>query len=50
MDTKQLNDALARLFIDEGERVVFWHDPAHEFIDFMNRGSPGIPVVDHKRL
>ncbi|MGH8060178.1 MAG: BREX-1 system phosphatase PglZ type A, partial [Candidatus Entotheonellia bacterium] len=37
MDTKQLNDALTRLFIDEGERIVFWHDPAHEFIDFMNR-------------
>ena len=37
MDTKQLDDALARLFIDEGARIVFWHDPAHEFMDFMNR-------------
>ncbi len=37
MDTKQLNDALAKLFVAEGERIVFWHDPAHEFIDFMNR-------------
>jgi hypothetical protein len=37
MDTKQLDDALARLFIDEGARIVFWHDPAHEFVDFMNR-------------
>src|SRR5713101_10035761 len=37
MDTKQLDDALARLFVDEGARIVFWHDPAHEFIDFMNR-------------
>ena len=37
MDTKQLNDALAKLFVDAGERIVFWHDPAHEFIDFMNR-------------
>jgi uncharacterized protein (TIGR02687 family) len=37
MDTKQLNDALAKLFVDAGARIVFWHDPAHEFIDFMNR-------------
>jgi uncharacterized protein (TIGR02687 family) len=37
MDTKQLNDALAKLFVDAGERIVFWHDPAHEFVDFMNR-------------
>jgi hypothetical protein len=36
-DTNQLNDALARLFLDAGERIVFWHDPAHEFVDFMNR-------------
>ena len=37
MDTKQLDDALARLFVDDGERIVFWHDPAQEFLDFMNR-------------
>jgi uncharacterized protein (TIGR02687 family) len=37
MDTKQLDDALARLFVHEGARIVFWHDPAHEFVDFMNR-------------
>src|SRR5215831_10456503 len=37
MDTKQLDDALAKLFVDEGERIVFWHDPAQEFLDFMNR-------------
>ena len=37
MDTKQLNDALSKLFVDEGERIVFWNDPEHEFIDFMNR-------------
>jgi hypothetical protein len=37
MDTKQLDDALARLFRDEGARIVFWHDPAHEFIDFITR-------------
>jgi len=37
MDTKQLNDALAKLFVDAGERIVFWHDPTHEFVGFMNR-------------
>ena len=37
MDTKQLDDALARLFVDDGERIVFWHDPDQEFLDFMNR-------------
>jgi uncharacterized protein (TIGR02687 family) len=37
MDTKQLNDALSKLFVDEGERIVFWNDPEHEFIDFMDR-------------
>src|SRR4029453_6224278 len=37
MDTKQLDDALARLFVDDGERIVFWHDPAQEFLDFVNR-------------
>src|SRR6266566_2700744 len=37
MDTKQLDDVLARLFIDDGARIVFWYDPAHEFLDFMNR-------------
>ena len=37
MDTKQLDDALTRLFVDDGERIVFWHDPEHEFLDFMDR-------------
>src|SRR5215813_11363829 len=37
MDTKQLDDALAKLFLDEGARIVFWHDPAQEFTDFITR-------------
>jgi hypothetical protein len=37
MDTKQLNDVLAKLFVDEEERIVFWNDPEHEFIDFLDR-------------
>ena len=32
MDTKQLNDALERIFDEEGERIVFWHDPEREFL------------------
>jgi uncharacterized protein (TIGR02687 family) len=31
MDTKQLNEALERLFIEEKERIVFWNDPEREF-------------------
>ena len=31
MDTKQLNDALERLFVEEGQRIVFWNDPDQEF-------------------
>ncbi len=35
MDTKQLNDALNRRFIEEEERIVFWHDPQREFTDVV---------------
>ena len=31
MDTKQINDALDRLFKDESARIVFWNDPEKEF-------------------
>jgi hypothetical protein len=37
MDTKQLNEALSKLFVDEGARIVFWNDPEHEFIDFTSQ-------------
>ena len=37
MDTKQLTDALEKLFTNEGERVVFWNDPDKEFLGFMNQ-------------
>ncbi len=36
MDTKQLNDALNRLFFEEEERIVFWHDPQREFTDVVS--------------
>ena len=31
MDTKQINDALDRLFREEETRIVFWNDPEKEF-------------------
>ena len=37
MDTKQLTDALEKLFVEEGERVVFWNDPDKEFLGYMNQ-------------
>jgi len=27
MDTKQVNNALEKLFLEEDERIVFWNDP-----------------------
>ncbi len=35
MDTKQLKDALNRLFFHERERIVFWHDPQAEFAEVV---------------
>lgn len=35
MDTKQLNDALERLFSEEKERIVFWNDPEREFTNTL---------------
>jgi uncharacterized protein (TIGR02687 family) len=37
MDTKQLTDSLERLFVEEGERIVFWNDPDQEFLGYMNQ-------------
>ena len=37
MDNKQLTDALAKLFVEEDERVVFWNDPEQEFLGLMNQ-------------
>lgn len=30
-DLNQINTALKRLFVDEGQRIVFWNDPDKEF-------------------
>lgn len=34
-DLHQVNTALGRIFNEEGNRIVFWHDPEHEFLDFI---------------
>src|SRR5690606_24660569 len=31
MDTKQLNQALSKIYDDEQARIVFWNDPQQEF-------------------
>ena len=35
MDTKQINDALDRIFHEEGARIVFWNDPEREFLNVL---------------
>lgn len=34
MDTKQVNEALEKLF--KTERIVFWNDPEREFVDYLS--------------
>jgi uncharacterized protein (TIGR02687 family) len=41
MDTKQVNDALDKLFREE--RIIFWNDPDREFVDYLS-GSLFSPV------
>jgi uncharacterized protein (TIGR02687 family) len=31
MDARQINEALGRIFCEEGHRIVFWNDPQQEF-------------------
>ncbi len=35
MDTKQINDALDRIFREEDARIVFWNDPEREFLTVL---------------
>lgn len=41
MDTKQVNDALEKLF--QQERIVFWNDPDREFVSYL-KGSLFSPI------
>ena len=36
MDTTRIESALMALFHDEGQRIVFWNDPDHEFDMFLS--------------
>src|SRR3990167_1894956 len=54
MDNKQIETALAKLFEEEGHRLVFWNDAEQEFLGFMN-GLPmffleGIKVIRLDRM
>jgi uncharacterized protein (TIGR02687 family) len=41
MDTKQVNDALDKLF--QQQRIIFWNDPDREFVEYLS-GSIFAPV------
>jgi uncharacterized protein (TIGR02687 family) len=36
MDTAKIESALCKLFHEEGQRIVFWNDPDHEFDMFLS--------------
>ncbi len=46
MDAPQIADSLTRLFKEENERIVFWHDPDKEFEDNLSTiAIEGITVL-----
>jgi uncharacterized protein (TIGR02687 family) len=38
-DLNQITTALDRIFNEEERRIVFWHDPEHEFLDFIDANT-----------
>src|SRR5215510_1415094 len=44
-DLNQITTALDRIFNEEGKRIVFWHDPEREFLDFVDNRSSSL--FDH---
>jgi uncharacterized protein (TIGR02687 family) len=38
-DLNQITAALNRIFNEEGKRIVFWHDPEREFLEFVDNRS-----------
>ena len=44
MDTQQISTALSDLFLQKGQRIVFWNDPDQEFLDLIQR--KGADLVD----
>ena len=35
MKAEQVDQALHQKFVTEGERLVFWHDPNGEFVEYV---------------
>ncbi len=49
MDTKQLNEALSKIFDEENQRIVFWNDPQQEFdktIETLDLDSVNVVRLD----
>lgn len=49
MDTKQIEQALNRLFQEDKERIVFWNDPEREFqnyVPFLDLGGVNVVRLD----
>ena len=41
MKAEQVDQALHQKFVIDGERLVFWHDPNGEFVDYVKGGLAG---------
>ena len=41
MKAEQVDQALSQKFVTEGARLVFWHDPNGEFVDYIGGGLAG---------
>ncbi len=41
MKAEQVDQALYQKFVTEGARLVFWHDPNGEFVDYVGDGLSG---------
>ena len=41
MKAEQVDQALLQKFVTEGVRLVFWHDPNGEFVDYVEDGLSG---------
>src|SRR3954447_548406 len=48
METTRIQQALDRLFGEQGQRIVFWHDPEREFEEVLP--SLSLPGVTPLRL
>ena len=50
MKAEQVDQALSQKFVTEGARLVFWHDPNGEFVDYVGGGLAGdiadVQVID----